>query len=230
MPIPSSAFASGIPSLASVPPAPREPSATARRLVFGYQGSQLVMAIVGGVFLFVGVLFVGIFAWSVPVDLTLLATGKPYSATVASAEVNTHAEINDEHPVDVRYTYSFDGAQFEGSTSMVGDAYRELQPGSTIEIEVAGARPQWSRGDGHRHLRGPRLLHQDEQQAPVQARLGVQAGRQPRLHWLHHLDARGRPAHLRHRPTDRRPLRSRESGHQHPICPLSPRLSHGRRR
>ncbi|HEY3448710.1 MAG TPA: DUF3592 domain-containing protein [Myxococcales bacterium] len=148
MPIPSSALTGGVPTLTTVPPAPREPSPVARRLVYGYQGSQFVMLLVGVIFLVIGLAFTGVFCWSLPIDLAIEATGKAYSGVVTKAEPNYHAEVNGEHPIEVSYTYSFDGAQFEGSSSMLGQEYLQLQPGSTIDLEVADARPQWSRVKG----------------------------------------------------------------------------------
>ena len=148
MPIPSSALGGGVPTLSTVPPAPREPSPVARRLVFGYQGSQFVMLLIGVIFLVIGLILSGVFCWSLPIDLTIAATGKPHPGLVTKAETNYHAEVNGEHPIEVSYTYSFDGAEFSGSSSMLGQQYLELQPGSTIDLEVAGAKPQWSRVKG----------------------------------------------------------------------------------
>lgn len=137
MPIPS-----------SVPPAPREPSALARRLVFRYQGSQFVLLLIGVIFLAMGVPMGAAFCWSLPVDLTIAATAKQHTGTVVSAKTNYNARVNGRHPVDVRYTYAFDGAQFEGSSDMLGDEYAALQPGSTIDLEVAASHPSWSRVAG----------------------------------------------------------------------------------
>src|SRR5262245_22492439 len=56
-------------SLDAIPPAPREPSPRARKLVFGYQGAQGARLLIGLIFTGIGLLITTVFGWGMPTDL-----------------------------------------------------------------------------------------------------------------------------------------------------------------
>ncbi len=125
--------------LAAVPPSPRQPSARARKLVFGYRGSQGAKLILGIVFTLMGLLFTAIFCWGVPVDVYLLAAGKQVEGAVVGTEVQTHITVNDEHPTLISFTYELDGKLFQGSSSSLDyELIDRAQPGAKLPVEAAG--------------------------------------------------------------------------------------------
>jgi hypothetical protein len=138
-------------SLSAIPPAPRQPSPAARRLVFSFQSAQFVLLLVGLIFLGVGLILSTVFCWSLPVDLTLAFTGKPHTGVVLSARTDFNASINGVHPLLVRYSYSTPEGTFEDEADVMGADYPELPPGEPIPLEVSSVRPQWSRVAGSTH-------------------------------------------------------------------------------
>jgi hypothetical protein len=132
----------------NVPPAPRTPSAHARKLVYRYTGTQFALLLIGVVFLLVGLGFGVGFNWGVWKDAAILLGGRTTEATIESAELNRNVSINDEHPTTVRYAYEVDGVQYQGSTSVLDPGFGENPTGTRVTIEYAASRHDWSRLQG----------------------------------------------------------------------------------
>ena len=81
-------------SLDRIPPAPREASPRARRLIFGYHGAQLVFLIVGGVFLAVGSILTTVFCWHLPGDIAISMSRRTTQGIVREAAIDPHLRIN----------------------------------------------------------------------------------------------------------------------------------------
>jgi hypothetical protein len=96
-------------ALSSIPPSPRPPSPRARRLIFRYQGKQLVMLILGVVFLLFGSIFPVVFGWGLPVDLAIAVSGTTVQGKGLDARVNHSVRINRAHPTLVRFSYELEG-------------------------------------------------------------------------------------------------------------------------
>jgi hypothetical protein len=132
-----------------VPPAPRTATPLARELIFGYQGSQGALRIIGAVFLAIGIPFVVGFGGGLAVDLTLAAIGQPATATVVATRVVTNVEVNGEHPLGVQYGYEVAGEKYEGESYDLGGAIAgTVTVGASIPIEVVPMAPSWSRVKG----------------------------------------------------------------------------------
>jgi hypothetical protein len=135
----------GPPRLDQVPPAPRRPSAEARRLVFAYQGQQAVMRIVGILFLLVGLaLLVGL-GWNVPADVAIAVGGARATGAVRATEKARSEKILGQRPWYVTYDYQVGGVTLTDRRTVLSEPPAR---GAPIEIEYATARPQWSRWAG----------------------------------------------------------------------------------
>ena len=133
------------PEPSPVPPAPRRPSQAARRLIYGYGGSQGVTLLVGAALLVIGVPFVAIFGWGVWRDLAIdLGTGRA-DGTVLAARLNRNVKINGRHPTEVRFRYQVDGRALEAETDLMDPDLPEAPTGSRIAVEYARGRPEYAR-------------------------------------------------------------------------------------
>jgi hypothetical protein len=133
----------------SVPPAPREPSARARRIIFGYQGAQHAMLWIGSAFLLVGGILSTVFLWGLPVDLALALQHETVQAEVLSRAVDLSVRINREHPTRVQVAFVHAGERHEAEVGtldeeLLGDA----GPGDTVTLEVFPPHPAWARLEG----------------------------------------------------------------------------------
>lgn len=137
--------------LAEVKPAPREPSAKARELIFKYRGSQKIILLIGVVFILVGLPFLIIFAGGLPVDILLDANlGKTHApGRVTSKTLLSNTYINGVNPWRIEYRYQFDGSSYHGESSTTNyQLVRHLEKGAEIDLEVFGPLPAWSRYRG----------------------------------------------------------------------------------
>lgn len=126
-------------SLDHVPPAPRRPSARAKRLVFRYQGAQKILLLCGVIFMAAGLPLGVVFTRGVGADLYLSANGSRTGGTVISVREVTNVTVNDEHPWEVRFAYQRDGRQLEGVSSTTDTSIIEaMAPGTGVNLEVAG--------------------------------------------------------------------------------------------
>lgn len=138
-----------VPGASRVPPPPRTPSAAARRLIFRYQGTQLVFLLVGTIFTAIGCILSTVSCWGLPVDLALAFTGKEAQATVLSTELNRNVRINHQHPTRIRFRYQVDGKSFDGESSTLdADLLRAAESGAGIPIEVLPSQPSFARVKG----------------------------------------------------------------------------------
>jgi hypothetical protein len=132
-----------------VPRPPRTPNPLARELIFGYQGSQNALRIIGAIFLAIGLPFIFFLGRGLPTDLTLAAAGQPATATVISTRVVTSVEVNDVHPVEIKYHYEVSGEKYEAAShALDGSVVAVATVGATIPIEIFPAAPSWSRMKG----------------------------------------------------------------------------------
>jgi Predicted membrane protein len=118
------------------PPAPRTPSAAAKKLVLGYQGKERVLLWIGGIFLLLGLPFCFIFLAGVTSDLRLFVGAERASATVTSLVLETSYEINGAHPTRIGFAYQDLGVRREAQSyttrpSVLGS----LEVGGPVEIE-----------------------------------------------------------------------------------------------
>lgn len=132
-----------------VPSAPREPSESARQLIFRYQGSQLVLLVVGAMFLAIGGGLATVFDWRLPADVALSLAGHASTGRVVDTEVEEHLTINGRHPMLIRFSYEVDGRQREATSRTIDRAIiRGAQPGTDVPIEVTSLHPSWARVRG----------------------------------------------------------------------------------
>lgn len=118
------------------PPAPRTPSAAAKKLVLGYQGKERVLLWIGGVFLLLGLPFCFIFLAGVTSDLRLFIGAERASATVTGLVLDTSYEINGAHPTRIGFAYQDVGVRREGrSYTTKSSVLGSLQVGGPVEIE-----------------------------------------------------------------------------------------------
>ena len=108
---------SSLPSLDTVPSPPRRPSARARKLLFGFEGSQGVMLTIGGVFLVFGLIVGVALCWSLPEDLALLALGETTTGVIQGCSPVENVTVNDRHPTRITFGYTVDGAAFTADSS-----------------------------------------------------------------------------------------------------------------
>lgn len=135
--------------LASVPPAPREPSPRARDLIYAYTGKQRALLIVGLAMLPLGLLLGVLFNWGLPSDLILAFRGEPATGQVVSAKLDRSTRINGVHPTDLRFSYRVEGVPYEaGSSTTDRDLARGLVEGASVPIEVARGAPSVARVRG----------------------------------------------------------------------------------
>ena len=148
MPPGSDAAPGRLPTLQDVPPAPRQPSPAAHRLIFEYRGSQALMLWIGAGLLIMGLGFTTLTCWGLPVDLAIAVGPVRTVGTILSAETNGGLSIGGVHPTHVRYAFESSGTRWEGECDTFGVA-----PGQrgSIRIEHASFSPDWSRVDGETH-------------------------------------------------------------------------------
>jgi hypothetical protein len=137
------------PSSVNVPPVPREPSERARQLIFRYQGSQLVLLLVGVGFLAIGGVLATVFGWRLPEDVAISLGGHASTARVVDTEVEDNVTINGRHPMLIRFRYDVDGRQHEEWSRALDRAIiTGAQPGTDVPIEVASLNSGWARVRG----------------------------------------------------------------------------------
>ena len=136
------------PSLAEVPAAPRRPSLRARRLIFRYTGRQFVLALVGAIFLVVGLGLLVPFCWGLPSDFAIALTKREVTGQVLRTQRASYT-VNDESPTTVFYRYEYGGQVYESSS----DVYAGAQPSpsdieagrSAVTVELAALHPAFAR-------------------------------------------------------------------------------------
>lgn len=132
-----------------VPRPPRKPTPFAHDLIYGYQGSQGASRTIGLVFLAIGLPLILFLGDGVMTDLALSISGRSTTATVLSTRVVTSVEINDRHPVEIKYRYEVDGVQHEAASYTTrSDVSSTAFVGASIAIETVPSLPSWSRVTG----------------------------------------------------------------------------------
>ena len=134
----------------NVPPAPREPSPRARRLVYRYAGSQFVLLLVGAIFLAIGVPMGAVFCWYVPAEVALDLIGKAGTAQVVSAEIDGRTVINGHNPRRIVFKLEAGGGAVEGDSLSTDERFDKLSPGDTVEVDYVPGHPVWARVRGSR--------------------------------------------------------------------------------
>lgn len=99
---------------APAPPAPRTPSARARRLLFAYPPAQSIFGAFGLVSLVLAFLVYQVFASGVPADVALALFGSKTSGTVAGHVLDTRMSVDNVHPTRFDFTYGVRGKTFSG--------------------------------------------------------------------------------------------------------------------
>ena len=133
----------------NIPPAPREPSRRARRLIFAYVGTQKVLLLVGVLFLGVGLVLTIPICWGVPVDIAIAISHHEVQGTIRSARVDTSTTINDEHPTVLAFSYRVNDREYTGNCSTRnGEIIDAAQPGSAHPVQVAKLNAGWARLPG----------------------------------------------------------------------------------
>ena len=135
--------------LDAIPPAPREPTPRARELIFRYQGAQKGMLLIGVIFTIMGSAFAIPFAWGVPADITIAATGKQQHGRVLGAEVDRSVTSGGKHPTVIRFAYSVDGKRYQSESSTWNDAVAaQARLDASIPIQISSLKPEWARVAG----------------------------------------------------------------------------------
>jgi hypothetical protein len=131
--------------LSRVPPAPRQPSARARDLVFGYQGSQGVRRTIGLVFFLFGSVMSTIFCWGIPGDLAIALLGTTVKGTVTGTEILTSVSVNHRHPQVTHFTFRYEGATYESSSSTLSYTSGQPRAGTPVNVELFSLIPSIAR-------------------------------------------------------------------------------------
>ncbi len=136
------------PSLAQVPAAPRRPSLRARRLIFRYTGRQFALALVGAIFLVVGLGLLVPFCWGVPSDFAIALAKREVTGQVLRTQRASRA-VNDESPTTVFYRYQYGGRAYESSSDVFAAAQpsrSDLEAGrSAVTVELSALHPACAR-------------------------------------------------------------------------------------
>lgn len=132
-----------------VPRPPRKPTPLARDLIYGYQGTQSALRLIGVIFLLLGLPLLLFLGDGLLTDFALSVSGESAMATVTGTRVVTSVEVNDEHPIEIKYKYTIAGTDYEGASYATGgDVLFEAQTSSSIPIEILSSAPSWSRVKG----------------------------------------------------------------------------------
>jgi hypothetical protein len=124
-----------------VPPPPRAPSERARALVFRRQGVGFVLLLMGAIFVGVGGFIAVLFAHDFPADLAITARGRAAAGRVVSTVVDRHLRINNRHPTVITFDWDDERGRHEATSMTIdGDVVARAQPGSVVDLEVAGDR------------------------------------------------------------------------------------------
>lgn len=130
----------------SVPPPPRSPSPRAKKLIHAYAGSQLVLLIVGSIFMLVGAPLSLVFCRSLPGELMLTLGHETTSGRVTGAELQTNVRINNKHPTRISFDYDVGGQTFHAESSVVNPG--PVGAGDTVNVEYLESSPDVSRLEG----------------------------------------------------------------------------------
>ena len=130
----------------NVPPAPRTPSARAKKLIYAYAGKQLALLLVGGIFLLVGVPLTAVFCRDLPGELMLTLGHEMGIGRVTRTELQQHVKINNRHPTLIAYDYEVGGKTYHSDSSILDPG--ELAAGDTVNVEYRPSAPEISRLEG----------------------------------------------------------------------------------
>jgi hypothetical protein len=132
------------PSLAEVPAAPRRPSLRARRLIFRYTGRQFVLALVGAIFLVVGLGLLVPFCWGLPSDFAIALSKREVTGQVLRTQGASYT-VNDESPTTVFYRYEYGGQAYESSSDIFAASPPLEAARGTVTVELAAFHPAFAR-------------------------------------------------------------------------------------
>jgi hypothetical protein len=121
--------------------------------IFSVTGAGLtigvITAFVGLPFLGLGLLFLGgggaVLYWRYQVAqdaVNVLKLGQAKEGQITALEPNYSVRINGRTPWNIRYTFSVDGKDYEGSTSTLNDPSFFMQPGSPAVILYLAEKPE----------------------------------------------------------------------------------------
>jgi hypothetical protein len=137
------------PDLTKVPPPPREPSARARELVFGYQGGQWILLIVGVMFTAMGSLFTLVFGWGLPYELLLDISASTIEGRLVSAELDPSYKINKRSATRVTVEYEIGKRTYRAEAVTIDhDLLERAEPGARLDVEYLDWDPEVSRVAG----------------------------------------------------------------------------------
>ena len=150
------------PSLAEVPPAPRQPSLRARKLIFRYTGTQWVLRLVGAIFVAIGIPLVVPFVWGLPSDVAISLDKREVPGRLLRVARASYT-VNDESPTRVFYSYEFGGKRYQADSDVFSDSKFSLadaeQAEGPVPVEVAAFHPAYARIAGTRNsVFGPLAL------------------------------------------------------------------------
>lgn len=137
------------PDLSKVPPPPREPSRRAKDLVFGYQGGQLVMLIIGIVFTLIGLPLALVFGWSLPSEVLLDVTGVETEGKVVRAEVDPSYKVNKRSATRVTIAFTVGKKSHKAEAITTDSGFLEkAQPGDAVGVVYLASDPEVARAAG----------------------------------------------------------------------------------
>jgi hypothetical protein len=124
--------------LARVPPAPRSPSERARKILYRYQGAQVVFLMLGlGFFVMGGAAFV-LINRDLPADLALDSSARSDTGVVIETALDLHTKVNNRHPTIIRFRYRVGAEELIGESSTRDPALiAAARPGGEVPIEIS---------------------------------------------------------------------------------------------
>ena len=143
--------ASPFPDAFRVPPAPRDPSPLARKLVYGYQGSQRAMLFIGIAFTIMGGLGSIPATYGIPGEAAILLDGKPATGTVTEVAVDRSYKINKSYATRIDVEFKANGATYKADCHTINGAEiaQAKAPGATMPVEYASFHPGFARIGDH---------------------------------------------------------------------------------
>jgi hypothetical protein len=135
--------------LDGIPPAPREPGARAKKLLFGYQSTQKQILIFGIAFFGAGWVLTSLMCWGLPVDLFISISSRRMSATMLDAERDKGITVNifeRKHPTILTFKYYIGDARYEGASATFDSALiKSAHTGATVDVDASRLYAGWSR-------------------------------------------------------------------------------------
>jgi hypothetical protein len=138
------------PDVTRVPPAPRQPSPLARKLIFSYQGSQRIKLIIGVAFTLIGFPASLPATWNLPGEIALALSASPGTAKVTRVALNPSVRMNRRTATKIEFAYTVDGERYTESVNTIDGRAIALakRPNAPLPIEYADIYPGFARIQG----------------------------------------------------------------------------------